>query len=86
MYRVILHKNAAKYYRNANKKMQGRINTAVDIILGNPRYHVHIKKLEGELKDMYRYRLGNLRILYEVHDDIKTIRIKAIEARGSVYR
>jgi mRNA interferase RelE/StbE len=47
---------------------------------------VHIKKLEGELKDMYRYRLGNLRILYEIHEDIKTIRIKAIEARGSAYR
>ena len=86
MYKVILHKNAAKYYRNADKKLQGRINTAVDITLENPRYHVHIKKLEGELKDMYRYRLGNLRILYEVHEDIKSIRIKAIEARGSVYR
>jgi mRNA interferase RelE/StbE len=86
MYKVILHKNAAKYYRNADKKLQGRINTAIDIILENPRYHVHIKKLEGELKDMYRYRLGNLRILYEVHEDIKSIRIKTIEARGSVYR
>jgi len=42
--------------------------------------------LEGELKDMYRYRLGNLRILYEIHEDIKTIRIKAIEARGSAYK
>jgi mRNA-degrading endonuclease RelE of RelBE toxin-antitoxin system len=54
MYKVILHKNAAKYYRNADKKLQGRINTAIDTILGNPRYHVHIKKLEGELKDMYQ--------------------------------
>jgi mRNA interferase RelE/StbE len=86
MFKVILHKNVAKYYRNAGKKLQGRINTAVGIILENPRYHVHIKKLEGEFKDMYRYRLGNLRILYEIHEDIKTIRIKAIEARGSVYR
>ena len=79
MYKVILHKNAAK-------KLQGRINTAVDTILENPRYHVHIKKLEGELKDMYRYRLGNLRILYEIHENVKTVRIKAIEARGSVYK
>ena len=79
MHKVILHKNAAK-------KLQGRINAAIGTILENPRYHVHIKKLEGELKDMYRYRLGNLRILYEIHEDIKTIRIKAIEARGSVYK
>jgi mRNA interferase RelE/StbE len=54
--------------------------------LGNPRYHAHIKKLEGELKNMYRYRLGNLRIFYEIHEDIKTIRIKAIETRSSAYK
>jgi mRNA interferase RelE/StbE len=86
MYKVILHKNAAKYYRNADKNLQSRINIAVDTISKNPRYHVHIKKLEGELKDMYRYRLGNLRILYEIHEDMKTIRIKAIEGRGSAYK
>ena len=54
MYRAILHKNAAKYYRSADKKLQGRINRAVDTISESPRYHVHIKKLEGELKNMYR--------------------------------
>ena len=86
MYKVILHKNAAKYYRNADKKLQGRINTAVDTILENPRYHVQIKKLKGELKNMYRYRLGNLRILYEIHEDMSTVRIKAIFVRGSAYK
>jgi len=53
---------------------------------GIPVNHAHIKKLEGELKNMYRYRLGNLRILYEIHEDIKTIRIKAIETRSSAYK
>jgi mRNA-degrading endonuclease RelE of RelBE toxin-antitoxin system len=86
MYKVILHKNAAKHYKNADRKLRDRINTAIDSISENPRYHVHIKKLEGELKDMYRYRLRSLRILYEIHEDIKTIRIKAIEARGSAYK
>ena len=86
MLKVILHKNAAKHYRNAEKKLRGRINAAIDTILENPRYHLHIKRLEGELKRMYRYRLGDIRILYEIHEDIKTIRIKAIEARGSAYK
>jgi mRNA interferase RelE/StbE len=86
MYKVVLHKNVAKYYKRADKKLQGRIYTAINTILGNPRYHVHIRKLEGDLKDMYRYRIGDLRILYEIHEDMKTIRIKAIEVRGSVYK
>lgn len=76
---MILHKNA-------DNKLRGRIKEAVNNISGKPRLHVHIKKLEGDLKQMYRYRLGDLRILCEIHEDIKTIRIKTIEGRGSVYK
>ena len=47
MCKVICRKDAAKYYRNADKKLQSRIHTAIDTIFENPRYHVHIKKLEG---------------------------------------
>jgi mRNA-degrading endonuclease RelE of RelBE toxin-antitoxin system len=71
---VILHKNA-------DNKLRGRIKEVVNNISGNPRLHVHIKKLEGGLKQMYRYRLGDLTILYEIHENIKTI-----EGRGSVYK
>jgi mRNA-degrading endonuclease RelE of RelBE toxin-antitoxin system len=34
---------------------------------------------------MYRFRLGNMRIIYEIEDDIQAVRIKAIETRGSAY-
>ncbi len=64
----------------------GSIQPLIDTILGNPHFHAHIKKLEGEIKDRYRYSLGNPRILYEIHEDIKTIRIKTIEARSSAYK
>ena len=86
MYNVTLHKNAAKFYQNTDEKMRRRIKEAVNKISDNPRFHVHIKKLEGELKHLYRYRLGDLRILYEIHEDLKTVRIKSIEGRGSVYK
>lgn len=29
--------------------------------------------------------MGNIRILYEIHEDIKTVRIIEIEERGDVY-
>jgi mRNA-degrading endonuclease RelE of RelBE toxin-antitoxin system len=35
---------------------------------------------------MYRFRLGGLRILYEIEESIQTVRIKAIETRGSAYK
>jgi len=85
MHKVILHKNAAKFFQDADKKLQQRIANALDSIAENPYYGIHIKKLHGELAHMHRYRLGPLRILYEIHEDIKAVRIKAIESRGSVY-
>ena len=86
MYKVILHKDAAKFYMNVERKLQQRIAAAIKSISENPRYHVHIRRLEGELKQMYRYRLGNLRILYEIHEDMRIVRIKTIEFRGSAYK
>ena len=35
---------------------------------------------------MYSYRLGDMRIVYEIHSDINTVRIKAVESRGGVYK
>jgi mRNA interferase RelE/StbE len=86
VYKIILHKNASKFYTKADAKLREKINASVEMILENPRFHIHIKKLQGELSDMYCYRLGEIRIIYEIHEDIKTVRIKTIEYRGSAYK
>ena len=86
MYNVILHKDASTFYKKADAKLRERINTAVETILQNPGFNAHVKKLQGKLSKMYRYRLGDIRILYEIHEDIKTVRIKTIEYRGRAYK
>jgi mRNA interferase RelE/StbE len=86
MYKVILHRNAAKFYGAAEKKVKLRIATAIEDISKSPRLNIHIKKLQGWLGHLYRYRLGDLRILFEINDDIRTIRITSIDTRGSVYK
>jgi mRNA interferase RelE/StbE len=85
VHRIILHKNAARFYNNADAALKSRISKAFDIIAKDPRYHKHIKKLKGDLRNMYRSRLGNMRIIYEIEDEIMVVRIKAIETRGSAY-
>lgn len=86
MYKILLHKNATKFYNNANVPLKEKINRAVDIISQSPHYNIHIKKLKGEFSNMYRYRMGDIRIIYEIHEEIKTARIKTIETRGSAYK
>jgi mRNA interferase RelE/StbE len=86
MHKVILHRNAVKFYRKADDTLKERIANAVDIIVRNPRLDAHIKKLKGDLKHMHRFRLGDLRIIYEIDDAQEIICIKTIEWRGSAYK
>ncbi len=71
-----------KSYRKADTNDRKKIDKAINNISTNPYYGVHIKKLQGVLSKMYRYRIGDIRMLYEIHEDIETVRIKAIEGRG----
>lgn len=86
MYRIILYKDATKFYEKVTDSLRRKINIAIESIAKNPYHNVHIKKLRGELSHMYRYRIGDTRILYEIHDEIATVRIKSIEARGNAYK
>ena len=86
MPKILLHRNAAKFYRNAEEALKGRISDAVDAIALNPRLDGHVKKLKGELKHLYRFRRGDLRLLYEIDDSEDIVWVKTIEYRGSAYK
>jgi len=86
VYKIILHRNAERFYGKADDDARKKVNKAISNISTSPYYGIHIKKLQGELSKMYRYRIGDIRILYEIHEDIKTVRIKVIEQRGKAYR
>jgi mRNA interferase RelE/StbE len=86
MPKILLHRNAAKFYRNADEAIKSRISDAVDAIGQNPRLDGHVKKLKGELKHLYRFRKGDLRLLYEIDDSEDAVWVKTIEYRGSAYK
>jgi mRNA interferase RelE/StbE len=86
MHKIILHRNAVKFYRKANKALKERVADAMDVIARNPHRNGHIKKLKGDLKHLHRFRMGDLRILYEVDDAQEIVWIKTIEWRGSAYK
>jgi len=86
MQKIILHRNAVKFYRKADNALKGRVADAIDVIARNPHLDGHIKKLKGDLKHMHRFRIGDLHILYEIDDAQETVWIKTIEWRGSAYK
>lgn len=86
MHKIIFHRNAVKFYRKADKVLKERVADAIEVIARNPHLDGHIKKLKGDLKHMHRFRMGDLRILYEIDDAQEIVWIKTIEWRGSAYK
>ncbi len=86
MFKLFLHKKAAKYYENMNERTARRINKAIEAMTKNPLDGRHIKRLRGKLEGKHRYALGDLRIIYKVDPEERSILVEAIGPRGDVYK
>ena len=56
------------------------------ILRENPYFGPNIKKLKGNFKDIYRYRIGDYRLFYKVSEETVIIFIINIEARKDAYK
>ena len=54
------------------------------ILRNNPYFGANIKKLKGEYKDIYRFRIGDYRLFYKIEDAM--IFIIDIESRQNAYK
>ena len=56
------------------------------MIKNNPFFGASIKKLKGEYKDIYRFRIGDYRLFYKVEEKESIIFIIDIEKRQDAYK
>ena len=76
------------FIRRREQTTQERINAAFEHILRSPFQHENpttIKRLRGRKKGYYRYRIGDIRFVYQVDRDNQQIRILQIDNRGDIY-
>ena len=64
--------------------MTGRISATIDELRVQPRPH-NSKKLSGS-RDQWRVRVGDYRILYEINDKAREVRVFAVGHRREIYR
>jgi mRNA interferase RelE/StbE len=86
MYEVILSDRASNYYEKLPSNTQRRINKAIDSIEENPFAGSNIKRLTGKFEGLYRYRIGNIRIVNQVVKSEMKVAIVEIGTRGGIYR
>lgn len=80
-YKIIFEKAAEKFLRKQDKPTQSRLLKAIYKLPEG----TDIKRLQG-YNDLYRVRVGNIRVIYSIHEDIKIIYIENIDNRGDVYK
>ena len=79
-YTITFEKAAQKFLKKQSPKTQKAILCAIANLPGG----TDIKKLKGY--DLYRMRVGNIRVIYTIDNDVKIINIENIDNRGNVYK
>ncbi len=83
-YRVELKPAATESLAKPPKTTQKRIAKKIDQLADNPRPSGSVK-LAGQ-DDLYRIRVGDYRIVYQIQDDVLLVLVIRIGNRGDVYR
>ena len=81
-YRIEFSHRAAKAYRVLPEDMRWRIEPKIDALAENPRPH-GARKIEGQ-ETAFRLRVGDYRIVYEVHDRALIVMVMIVGHRREV--
>ena len=83
-YRVEIKPTAQKALAKIPQPQRERISKRIDRLADNPRPS-GVKKLAGETI-FYRIRVGEYRVVYEIHDDVLFVLVVRIGTRADIYR
>jgi mRNA interferase RelE/StbE len=82
-YRIEVSRRAAKAVTSLDKPLRRKILAAIEGLAGNPR-PPGCKKLAGQ--EAWRIRVGDYRIIYEIHDQVLLVIVVDLGHRREIYR
>ncbi|MDP3703967.1 MAG: type II toxin-antitoxin system RelE/ParE family toxin [Candidatus Omnitrophota bacterium] len=85
-YKVLLSPHAARDYKKLDPAIRPAIQTAIGSLQHHPLTGPKIKPLKGRLREYYRYRVGDYRIVYAVSLTERVVSIDYIQHRKDIYR
>lgn len=84
LYRIVVSRSAEKDLKRLSTSIFKRIAVKVDALAENPRPSGS-KKLKGTQDELWRVRVGDYRIIYEIGDELKLVDIRRVRHRKDVY-
>ena len=85
MYKVDLSAKAQDFYRKADRPLARKLARCFDQLERDPRSHPNCKPLTGNLAGLYRYRVGNYRVIYRIDEQKKLVFVLQIAHRSEAY-
>ena len=87
LYRLVYSKDFQKIFKKLDPSVQKLVASYIKHNLentDNPR--IHGKALVGDKKGLWRYRIGNYRLIVEIQDDVLIVLILTFGHRKDVYK
>lgn len=85
MFSLNYHPRATKFLDKIPLKLSRGVVKKLDVLQNDPfSKQLNISPLKGA-KSSWRLRVGNIRVVYEVDKESKTIYVQDIDFRGSIY-
>ncbi len=83
-YRVLLERAAEKDLARLSSAIHDRVIVAIQALARNPRPSGCRKLAAGQ--NNWRIRVGDYRVVYEIADEIRVVRVNRVRHRREVYR
>jgi len=85
MYKIELSQEAQRFYERCDKPIAKKLARCFQSLEKDPRQGNNVKPLKGKFTGSYRYRLGDLRVVYTINDSAVTVFVITIAKRSDVY-
>ena len=83
-YQVSIDRDAQRVLKRCPADLVRRLRAAILALADNPR-PIGCKKLTGQY-DLWRIRVGDWRIVYQIQDDVLIVVVVEVASRGNAYR
>jgi mRNA interferase RelE/StbE len=85
MYKVVLLPKAEATFARADSPLAKKLARCFESLETDPLRHPNVKPLTGPLKGLFRFRVGDYRLLYQIAARTKTVYVVRIAHRKEAY-
>jgi mRNA interferase RelE/StbE len=85
MYEVVLSREAERVFAAADVALGRKLARCFARLEADPRSGNNVKKQSGPLAGLFRYRVGDMRVVYAIDDARRIVSVLTIAHRRNVY-